>query len=73
MWAYAVLWLLYIAGWLWNFWWLRQADLAALISLGQLMVSPAAAAAFITILRSKTDADHDGIPDSAEDKKGGPL
>lgn len=73
MWAYAAVWMLYIAGWLFNFWRLRQADLPALISLGQLMVSPAAAAAFIVFLRSKTDADHDGVPDSAEDKKGGLL
>lgn len=40
----------------------------ALISLGSLMVSPAAIAALVTFVKVKSDANNNGIPDLLEEK-----
>lgn len=68
MWAYMIVWLFYMYGWCFNFYVKGVADLPALISLGSLMVSPAAIAALVTFVKVKSDANNNGIPDLLEEK-----
>lgn len=68
MWAYMIVWLFYMCGWCFNFYVKGVADLPALISLGSLMVSPAAIAALVTFIKVKSDANNNGIPDLIEEK-----
>lgn len=66
--AYVIVWLLYIAGFIFNWQAQKRANLPDLIALGTLMVSPAALAFFVAFLKAKTDKDHNGIPDLIEEK-----
>lgn len=69
LWAYVAVWILYIAGWIYNWATQQKANLPDLIALGTLMVSPAALAFFVATIKAKTDKDHNGVPDLVEEKQ----
>ena len=71
LWAYAYLFIMYNAGWIWNWMTTGIAALGDLIALGTLMFSPAAIAAFTMFLKVKTDSNGNKIPDFLEDKNEG--
>lgn len=71
LWAYVYLFIIYNAGWIWNWMVSGVAALGDLIALGTLMFSPAAIAALITFIKIKTDKNGNKIPDFLEDKNEG--
>lgn len=67
--VYALLVILFLAGWVYNWRAENKADLKIMIELIQVLTGPAAIAAFSFLGKGFIDKNKNGVPDELEDNK----